>query len=267
MSGLPGTCPREPSMRDVLELIRERHSARMPFDPAHRVTGHELRRILEAARWAPTAHNMQNFEVLVVDDPATLGAIGALRREISRTFLRENYQQLSFSEEELLRRKTGVLASMFPPEWRTPGAEPGAQPALLRDSLQDCAALLLVLYDPRTRAPASAGDVLGIMSLGCVMQNMWLAAADLGLGFQVLSTFSADAVERELKPLLALPRHLRIALACRLGHPAGPARRYLRVRRDVREFAHHNRYGDPLPIEDEACAATASTRGTAGQSP
>jgi nitroreductase len=254
-------------MRDVLELIRERHSARMPFDPARRVTGDELRRILEAARWAPTAHNMQNFEVVVVDDPATLAAIGALHREISRTFLRENYQQLSFSEEELLRRKTGVLASMFPPEWRTPGAEPEAQPGLLHDSLQDCAALLLVLYDPRKRAPASEGDVLGIMSLGCVMQNMWLAAADLGLGFQVLSMFSAAAVERDLKPLLALPRDLRIAFACRLGHPAGPARRYLRVRRDVPDFVHHSRYGDPLPLGDEARAATAGARGAARQPP
>jgi hypothetical protein len=34
------------------------------------------------------------------------------------------------------------------------------------------AALLVILFDPSKRAPASEGDVLGMMSLGCVMENM-----------------------------------------------------------------------------------------------
>jgi hypothetical protein len=50
---------------------------------------------------------MQKFEILVIDDQATLTGIGAVRREISEAFLRENFQQLSFSEEELRRKRTG----------------------------------------------------------------------------------------------------------------------------------------------------------------
>jgi nitroreductase len=102
-------------MRDISEIIRQRRSSRAPFDPQRRIPDRDLGRILEAARWAPTAHNMQNFEVIVVDDETTLAAIGAIRSQPSRTFLRENYRQLSFSEDELRRRKTGLLASMFPP--------------------------------------------------------------------------------------------------------------------------------------------------------
>jgi nitroreductase len=242
-------------MRDILELMQQRHSERAAYDSDRRITDLELRRLLDAARWAPTAHNMQDFEVVLVDDPAVLTEIGAIRRSVSSVFLQENYQQLSFSEEELLRRKTGVLASMFPPAWRTPDASAAAaEPGWLRDALRGCPALLIVLYDPRRRAPASEGDVLGIMSLGCVMQNIWLAAEDLGLGMQILSAFAAEPVERELRRILALPPVLKIAFACRVGHaaaaaaPGTPGPRYLRVRREIGDFAHRNRYGAQLEL-------------------
>ena len=96
----------------------------MPFDTKHPVARKDLLKILEAGRWAPTAHNMQNFEIIVVDDEKLLESIGNIKRPISETFIRENYQQLSFSEEELLRKKTGLLGTMFPPSWRNPDFKP-----------------------------------------------------------------------------------------------------------------------------------------------
>ena len=99
----------------VREVIRRRHSERVPFDPGHHLAESDVQAILEAARWAPTAHNMQNFEIIVVDDEATLAAIGRVRGGTSEGFIRENYAQLSFSEEELIRKGTGLIATMSPP--------------------------------------------------------------------------------------------------------------------------------------------------------
>jgi nitroreductase len=241
-------------MRSILELMRDRHSERAAYDPGRRIAAQDLLQILEAARWAPTAHNMQNFHIIVVDDRATLAEIGAIRRDVSAVFLRENYQQLSFSEEELLRKRTGVLASMFPPSWRNPDAgtavAAAAESGPLRESMRDCTALLIVFYDQRMRAPASEGDVLGIMSLGCVMQNLWLAAVDLGISMQILSALSGETIERELRRILAPPPQLKIAFACRIGYPAVPAARYLRVRREVADFVHYNRYGNRIRLAD-----------------
>ena len=62
-------------MNNLLDIIRNRHSERVPFDPERRVSDADLDAILEAARWAPTAHNMQNFEIVIVDDEATLSTI------------------------------------------------------------------------------------------------------------------------------------------------------------------------------------------------
>jgi len=227
-------------MSDVLEQIRQRQSDRVPFDQERAVPEQDVRKILEAGSWAPTAHNMQNFEVVVVDDPAVLSEIAAIRRPISEEFIRENYEQLSFSEEELIRKKVGLLATTFPPFMRTPGAEipkEGAAPFL------PAPVLLVVLYDPRRRAPASEGDFLGIMSLGCIMENMWLAAKSLGIGFHIVSALSSPPLAKVVRNILGIPAHLQIAFTVRLGYPAVPRGTYLRVRRDVESFAHQNRYG------------------------
>lgn len=187
-------------MRDIFEIVRDRHSSRAPFEAKRCASKHDLLQILEAARWAPTAHNMQNFEIILIDDKATLAAIAAIRAAPSDTFIRENYAQLSFSEGELLQKKTGLLASMFPASWRNPDAKPQdvteLEHSFLGSSLQNCPALLVVIYDTRKRAPASERDTLGIMSLGCVMQNIWLAAETLGIGMQILSVFQRQGSGR-----------------------------------------------------------------------
>ena len=98
-------------MPDILTTIQNRKSSRVPFDPDRPVTKQDLIKILEAARRAPTAHNMQNFEIIVVDDKKLLEAIGNIKYPMSDIFIRENYQQLSFSKEELFRKKVGILGT------------------------------------------------------------------------------------------------------------------------------------------------------------
>ena len=233
-------------MADVLEIIQQRHSLRVPFNPNRRVPKESVRQILEAARWAPTAHNMQNFEILIVDDKKVLEKIGNIKSRVSEVFIRENYQQLSFSEKELLQKKVGILGTNFPPDWRNPlkldkaVRESVATP--LKERIRGSPMLLIVIYDSRKRAPASEGDVLGFISLGCVVENMWLMAQSLGIGFHILSVFSGDIVEKELKRVLHVPEYMKVAFAARLGYPFSKPAKHLRVRRDIEMFAHHNQF-------------------------
>lgn len=235
-------------MADVLKTIQQRRSMRVPFDPNRPVSKENLRQILEAMRWAPTAHNMQNFEVLVVDDKEVLEKIGNIRSRVSEAFIRENYEQLAFSEEELLQKKVGILGTNFPPDWRDPAKldkavrESVASP--LSQRIGGSPTLLIVIYDSRKRAPASEGDVLGFISLGCVMENMWLAANSLGISVHILSVFSGDAVEKAVKRILKVPEYMKIAFAVRLGYPVSKQSRNLRVRRDMEMFTHHNQFGN-----------------------
>jgi len=83
---------------------------------------------------------------------------------------------------------------------------------------------------------------LGMMSLGCVLQNIWLAAAELGIGAQILSATAGNGPECVLRELLGIPAHMNVAFAIRLGYPLARVD-YLRVRRSISTFVHHNRYG------------------------
>jgi nitroreductase len=236
------------SESDILKLIQQRQSARVPFDPRRPVSKENLRQILEASRWAPTAHNMQNFEILVVDDKKVLEKLGNIKSRISVEFLRENYEQLSFSEDELLKKKVGILGIMFPPAWRDPAKmeEIARQstPRPLIQTIDGSPVLLVVIYDSRKRAPASEGDVLGFISLGCVMENMWLMAQSLGISVQVLSVFSANPVEKEVMRILNVPEYMKTAFVFRLGYPVSAPVRSLRVRRDAEAFTRQGLFGN-----------------------
>jgi len=48
------------------------------------------------------------------------------------------------------------------------------------------------------------------------MQNMWLTAETLGR-MQIMSVFSSQQVETELRKILSIPDYIDIAFACRLG--------------------------------------------------
>jgi nitroreductase len=227
--------------------LLQRRSERSAFNSDRVISGRDLTSILEAARWAPTAHNMQNFEVVIVDDPRILDTIGRVHSTTTHEFIVENYRQLSFSEDELIRKGVGILANSFPPEWLNPDGDfhetDDMEHGFLDSTMRSCPLVIILLYDPRRRAPGSTGDFLGIISLGCVMENMWLAANALGIGVQIMSVFSEKSTEDELRGVLGVPPELRIAYALRLGYPIEAERPHLRVRRGVGSFAHRNQYG------------------------
>jgi len=231
--------------QDFLTLIKERKSSRGLFDADRPLDAAVIENILEAATWAPTAHNMQNFEIVVVDDKAVLKQLSELEAAASPIFLRENYPQLSFSEEELKQRKTGILASQFPPAWLSEDARQGKlvpPQAKLGEAIRRGPVMLMILYDPSRRAPASEGDILGIMSLGFMLENIWLMAAAEGVGLHVVSSFGNQPLAGKVKKLLAIPAELDLTLAIRLGYPDEDDQKS-RVRRDLEDFVSYNRYG------------------------
>ena len=232
-------------MNELITIIQKSYSERAPFDSDKQVSTSDVEKILEASRWAPTSHNMQNFEVVVVDDKAVIKRLGNLNTSPSPDFIRENFEQLSMTEEELAQKKVGILGTQFPPTWRDRALLEMAineRPLLnLGILINGAPTLIILLYDTRKRAPASPGDMLGAVSLGCVMENMWLMAQSLNIGFQILSMFGSP-VQKEIKNILDIPDHMAVLCAIRLGFPFSPSKS-LRVRRDVEEFAYWNKYG------------------------
>jgi nitroreductase len=231
-------------MSEILKVIKERQSCRVPFDPNIPVSKENLMQILEAAQWAPTGHNMQNYEIMIIDDKTILEKIKTVKSCVLEEFLLDNYKHLSFSEEELKRKKVGILSTGFPPDWVDPAKFSqiaNSAPIPLSNSIRGSPTLLVILYDPSKKAPALAVDIYGFIGLGCLMENIWLTSQDLGISMQILSLSATVSVEKELKQILGIPNDLRIAYTIRLGYPAIHTES-LRVRRDIEDFTHYNQY-------------------------
>ncbi|HME18638.1 MAG TPA: nitroreductase family protein [Nitrososphaerales archaeon] len=234
-------------MSDLIETMRQRKSTRVAFDPHHTISEEDIRKIVEAARWAPTPHNMQNFEILLVDDRALIRSLGKITSRVSEEFIRENYEQLSFSRQELSRKKVGILGEYFPATWKNPAKfrtlARESLPMPLSKTVDGSPLLLVVLYDRTKRAPASKGDFLGTLGLGCVMESIWLMATHLGIAVQVMSVFGGGLVEKQVRRVLGVPSHMKVGFAMRLGYPVHTLRGYPRVRRDARALVYRNGYG------------------------
>lgn len=176
--------------------------------------------------------------------------IAAIKAPISLTFVKENYKQLFFSEEELRKKKTGVPGKMFPAAWMNPKIKKADISSFDRDlfmqkEFSSTPVLSIVLCDPSRRAPASGGDFPGIISLGCVMENMWLMANSLGISFHIVSSLSNGPIEKSIKKLLNIPKNLIIAYSFRPVY-AGKPYKYLRLRREVSDFTYDNKYGENI---------------------
>ncbi|HUI86817.1 MAG TPA: nitroreductase family protein [Nitrososphaerales archaeon] len=241
----------KPVEQDVIDALLKRQSSKGGFDSQRKVDAESLGLILEAARWTPTAHNMQNFEIVVVDDRDVLAELGRIKgAPLTETYLREHLATLSFSEEELLNKKTGLLGMSAPQTWRDPSmfaqAIRDSPPSPLAGAMKGCPTLLVVTYDPSKRAPASEADFLGVVSLGCLMENVWIAANALGIGVKILSALGEAPVDEEVKRILGVPAGMKVAFGICLGYPAAPPGKNLRVRRDLKDVAYHNRYGSAL---------------------
>ena len=234
-------------MDDILKIIRSRHSTRGAFDLTRPITKEVQDLILEGAQWAPTPTNMQNFEVVVVDSKEQLDAIGRVPADMSEQFLRETYGLLSYSDAELREKKTGMLASSFPSAWTNPEAwnpesDYRSQLTFLGRAIGETPLMMFVVYDATKRAPGSEGDPVGLISLGCVLENMWLVCESLELGLHVLTVVSDGPVEHKLKDVLRVPANMKIAFACSIGYAADPLASYTRVRRDLNDFVHYNKF-------------------------
>jgi nitroreductase len=162
---------------DVMQAIHQRRSVRSFVDKA--VPDDVLWQIIEAGTWAPSAGNMQAWEFVVVKDPE------ARRKVVDTT-------------DAGITTRAGVLTQ----EWML------AAPVII-----------IVCYDLKrmtARYGQKGRDLLTKLDcMGCV-QNMMLAATNLGLGSCVAVGFDSLA----LKDALPIPREITPFLLVALGYPA-----------------------------------------------
>lgn len=189
----------------LLNLIRGRRSVRQFTDEP--VDSNVLSRLVEAASWAPSAGNQQDWRFDVVTSPATKQAMAdAVRRR--------------WAEVISANRDCGFIQEVE--QYAAGFAEFAKAPVVIVVSARAIDSVQEHLLGKA--ALATAGS---FASAAMAAQNLMLAAHALGLGSCCMT--GPLAAHDELRSLLNLGRKHQIVCLLALGHPAeappGPPRK------------------------------------------
>lgn len=222
-----------PEYDTLLELLQRRRSIRR-FRPDP-VDDETVARLVEAARFAPSAGNAQPWDLIVVRDPDTRKTIGDI------------FHRQAVTKHQMELARTPELQHPYP----NPPAPTGAPPFV------DAGALIVVVGDPRLieaypyRTKLDKGPQHIISSLANLVLTLHYAAASLGLVSHWLSDTGSPDMEVYLRQMLGFPEPLKAYETVVVGYaeteePTSP--RYTKTFDDI---VHFERY-DPSRFLDEA---------------
>jgi nitroreductase len=190
-----------------------------------------LRRVIQAACWAPTGGNVQPWRIVAVKDPARKARLAELYRGPWRAYAATHRAGLAGLPDERRAANERMLAAADH----------------LAEHLAEAPVLLVVCFNPTgmaiTDAKLGRPSVVGGASVYPAVQNLLLACRAEGLGC-VLTTLLALA-EAEVKQLLAIPDPWATCACIPIGWPARRGHGPL-SRRPPEKMAFLDRWDAPL---------------------
>ena len=190
-----------------------------------------LRRVLEAATWAPSGGNRQPWRVIALLDPEKKRALRELYEPVWRDYVGGHRQALARQPEEVRARTERAFAA-------------GDR---LAETMDRVPVICVFCFQPGplaiTDAKLDRPSVVGGGSLYSAVQNLLLACRAEGLGC-VLTTLLV-AFEPQISKLLELPEGWHTYAFVPIGYPERGGHGPL-SRRPVEEVAYLDSFGQKL---------------------
>jgi nitroreductase len=198
-----------PTYDQVLELVRSRRSKRLFKErPVERDV---IEKVLEAARFAPSGHNEQSTEFVVIQDEKTLHEIGTLTAKgLARMAMPFRYSIGRMIFRFVYGRRGVAYLTELTPEFEGLASLYNSGTDLI---LHEPPVLLLFCAD-------SVGGTFAATNANIALHNAALAAETLGLGC-FYAGFVATVSERDdsIARLVSLPETHKIYGALAMGYP------------------------------------------------
>jgi nitroreductase len=186
-----------------------------------------LRRVLEAATWAPTGGNRQPWRIIVIREARLREKLGNLYSEVWTPFAK-TYRQAAPADEAERRRFLRTLSAGD----------------YLAANFGKTPVIAIFCFNPHqmaiTDAKLERPSVVGGGSVYPAVENLLLACRAEGLGC-VLTTLLCQR-EPEVRKLLAIPQPWGTAAAIPIGYPVGRGHGPL-VRRSLTELSYVDTWG------------------------
>jgi nitroreductase len=250
---------------EVIKAIKDRHTYRGMFQD-RKVDKATLLQLIEAARWAPSGHNSQPWNFLVIDDKKMIRELVAIatdnfnkvqktRKDVKK-LVQLWWQWLRWSEEELEAVGDGMYMHEVPQAlW---------EEMIKTRSIEELRLKVMEVFSPEKRAsqiigspcvifallnkarkiPNFSQDVMELTSIGAAIQNLRLAVHSLGLAAHEVSLlYDLPQTRQEISERLGIPPHYQIVSAMRIGYPGKPSiSQRTDVRRPLEKLVHWNHY-------------------------
>lgn len=196
-----------PGADATLELLRSRRSIRDFNDEP--VSRELLQKVVDAARYAPSAHNLQFTHYTVVDDRKTLDKVTELTVDFYAGLIKQLRNPLKRGLLMVLTRG-GIKAAieMLPDFERIVAAHRDGVDAILHN-----APALILFHSPEHATSSECTSVLA-------MHNAALACSGYGLGCFIAGfVMGACRRGRRVPELLGIPKDRKVFGVLAVGHP------------------------------------------------
>jgi coenzyme F420-0:L-glutamate ligase/coenzyme F420-1:gamma-L-glutamate ligase len=206
---------RDQMSLNLLNVFRSRRSIK-EYSPKE-VSNEVIFRILEAGRWAPSAHNAQPWHFIVIQDPATK------------------------------QRLAKAMASRWDSDLSKNGVPKEQRESLAKTSVErfENAPIIIIVCLTMENMDEYPDDrrkkieyVMAVQSVAAAIENMLLAAQSEGLGS---CWFCAPLFCQEIvRKILKIPQHVDPQALITLGYPAD--RPNPPPRKTLEEIVHQNHW-------------------------
>ncbi|MCS7055597.1 MAG: nitroreductase family protein [Thermoflexales bacterium] len=258
---------------DLLEAIRKRKTTNSPFRP-ERIRDEHKRLLIEAASRAPSHFNSQPWRFIVIEDRERIAQIADIAGDSMKRLMDEGafvarYRRyFRFDAKESMATGSGIYIDNMPavlrPMVRLVFSEQvgsllnklGASAILGNDQrkiVRSAPMLLAITLDKQEYRPGELSGLYASITLGAVIQTLWLVTTALDIGMQFISTPLEVAENKaRLVALLKIPEAHELVAIFRMGYkdphmPRNTIDWTSNQRKPFTELTRYNDWDTPVP--------------------
>lgn len=257
---------------DLLEAIVNRKTANSKF-AEKKVSDEHIELLIKMSSHSPSHFNSQPWRFIAVTDENVIGNIAKIAGDSmvqlmeDGRFWKQYRKYFRFSDEEIEKTKDGIhidhLPAVLKPFVRTIFSETGGKvmakfkvPRILgndEEKLVASSPLLFVIC--LTRDEYKKEELSGfysVISMGAVIQTLWLVTTSIGMGMQFIST-PGEIPEnwKAISDMLNIPDEFEMCAIFRMGYVDPGIKRPTidwrsSQRKPIEELSYKDKWGVPI---------------------
>ncbi|MCI0717327.1 MAG: nitroreductase family protein [Chlorobi bacterium] len=224
---------------DLFDAIVNRKTTNTRFADK-KVTAEHIELLIKMASHCPSHFNSQPWRFIAVTDEKIIGKIAKIAGDSmvqlmeDGRFWRQYRKYFRFSEEEIEKTKDGIhidhLPAVLKPFVKTIFSEKGGKvmakfkvPRILGNDEEKLVAssplLFIISLTKDEYKPGELSGFYSVISMGAVIQTLWLVTTAIGMGMQFISTPGEISEKwREISSMLNIPSDYEMCTIFRMGY-------------------------------------------------